>query len=565
MNPLEKRWQIAPPITPQAEENLQNYPPVLRQILFNRGYATREAAEAYFGKAPGEEPPPEQLLGLSESVERLVHAIKTGETTVVYGDYDTDGVTATALIAQTLTALGGRVRTYIPNRFDEGYGLNIGALEQLKAGGADLLLTVDCGIRALEQAEHARNIGLDLIITDHHTPGTELPVATAIINAKQPGDPYPSKNLAGVGIAYKLASALIERLQPSSFSKEQLLDLVAIGTVADLVPLNGENRILVRKGLHQLRNPHRQGLASLMGVSGVRPGGIQASDIGFVLGPRLNAAGRLGSAQDALRLLLATDLFEAGQLAQQLDNRNRQRQKITQEVVERSEEIALAHEPEVPLLFAVDPSFNPGVLGLAAARLLERYYRPAIVAHRGDQFTRASCRSINEFHITEALEANQDLLDHYGGHAAAAGFTVKNSNLPTLIDRLKNIATQQLGNLELRPSIYVDVEIPLADLKAELLNQLSWLEPTGYGNPEATFVTRNVRVESCRAVGREKHHLKLTVSDGWVTFDAIAFRLGHWYENIPPVVDLLYTFELNEFNGRQSLQLNVKDIKPGHW
>ena len=438
MNTIEKRWQIASPISPEANENLKAYSPILRQILFNRGIATQKAAEDYIGAALPDYDPFD-LIGMMEALSRIEQAVKKGEKIVVYGDFDADGVTAATLMMQTLSALGADAQVYIPDRFIEGYGLNILALEKLKKEGADLIVTVDCGIRAIREVEHANQIGLDVIITDHHTPGTELPQATALINPKQPGDPYPEKNLAGVGVAYKLASVLIGRMQPADLSAEQLLDLVAIGTVADMVPLVGENRALVMGGLHYLREGRRQGLYSLYGVAGISASAITTTDIGFAIGPRLNAAGRLASALDAYRLLITKDVYQAGQLAQLLDNRNRERQKITRDILEDSERLATTDETDPLLLFASHQDFNPGVVGLAASRLVERHYRPAIVAYRGEEHTRASCRSIPEFHITRALEKCADLLVQFGGHAAAAGFTVENDKLHELVGRLKTL------------------------------------------------------------------------------------------------------------------------------
>ncbi|MEK6222284.1 MAG: single-stranded-DNA-specific exonuclease RecJ, partial [Chloroflexota bacterium] len=560
MESLEKRWQVSPLITPEADQNLNAYPLILRQILFNRGIATTEEAKIFLAA----EMPKHDMYTLSEmdaAVARVVGAIENEEKITVYGDYDADGVTSSALMVQALSALKAKVNCYIPNRFDEGYGLNIPAIDKLKAEGTELVITVDCGIRALPQAEHAKKIGLDLIITDHHTPGKELPWANALLNPKKPGDHYPEKNLAGVGMAFKLASALIEHLKPADFTTDHLVDLVAIGTVADMVPLIGENRALVRRGLGFLRRPHRQGILSLLGILGVKATNVVASNIGFGIGPRLNAAGRLASALDAYQLLITTDVVEAGQLAQKLDNRNRERQKITREIQEQIEENIDFNEAETFLIFAADPNYNPGVVGLSASRLVESFYRPAIVAHQGEKVTRGSGRSIPEFHITHALEQCADLLEHYGGHAAAAGFTVKNSNLEAFIAKIKMIAREELSGQDLRPILHADADVQLDALNFELLADLDKLQPTGYGNPDPVFLSLKVRPVSTRTVGKDKSHLKMTVSQEDYTFDAIAFRQGHWAEKMPEYIDMVYAFELNEFNGQKKLQLNIKDIR----
>ena len=558
----EKKWLIAPRITPQADQELHGFPPTLRQILFNRGYATHESARQYL---KAEKPPntnPDILLGMPQAVERIRQAIKRNELIAVYGDYDVDGVTATALLGTFLKSLNAQVIEYIPNRFDEGYGLNKDALDSLKDSGVNLVITVDCGIRSLEEVDYARQIGLDIIISDHHHPGEELPQALAIIDPKQPEDPYPEKDLAGVGLAFKIAEALTGTVEEKNIFLQDYLDFVALGTIADLAPLIGENRYLVREGLKKIRQPQRQGLLSLIGVAGLTANQITATDIGFTLGPRLNAAGRLDSALAALELLTTDDLQKAGHLAQLLEIKNRERQKITREIQAKAEELAIKEDPEALLMFAVHPEFNSGVVGLAASRLTDLYYRPAIVGQIGEEFTRASCRSIAEFHITKALDQCADLLEYHGGHAAAAGFTVRNENLYDLKDRLKIIAAEQLSGMDLRPTISADAEIYLADLKYELLEQLEWMQPTGYGNPRPIFVTRDVKVINSRTVGSENTHLKLTVSDGWLSFDAIAFRLGHWIQKMPKRIDLMYAFESNEYRGQSTLQLNVRDLRP---
>src|SRR5512138_1825191 len=464
-----KRWVVAPPITVQADEALVKFPPILKQILFNRGLATDADARTFLKAEPSADTNPFQLTGMAATVERICYALEKNEPIAIYGDYDVDGVTATALLVQLLGALGANVRGYIPNRFDEGYGLNKEALDSLKADGVKLVITVDCGIRSPQEALHARNLGLDLIISDHHHPdGEHLPPAFAVINPKQHGDPYPDKDLAGVGIAYKIAEALLQVQAPvNGFQLQDLLDLVALGTVADLAPLVGENRVLVRRGLRQMRTTKRQGLYSLANVSKIQLNRVNAGNIGFMLGPRLNASGRLESALASFDLLTTKDVMIAGQLAQQLDVQNTRRQGLTRSIQEQADQIAKSDDPEGFLLFAAHEDFNPGVVGLAASRLTEMYYRPSIVAAKNAEETRGSCRSIPEFHITDALDLCKDLLVRHGGHAAAAGFTVKNENLPELVSRLKQIAKEKLESTDLRPSLAADMEVPLSQLNFE--------------------------------------------------------------------------------------------------
>ncbi|HKJ38706.1 MAG TPA: single-stranded-DNA-specific exonuclease RecJ, partial [Anaerolineales bacterium] len=538
-----KRWVIQPSITPQAEQALEKFPPILKQILFNRGYATDSEARAFLKAEPTSNTDPFQLIGMDNAITRIQQALEHNEPIAIYGDYDVDGVTSTALLVQALEGFGGNVRGYIPNRFDEGYGLNTEALDSLKADGVKLVITVDCGIRSPDEALHAQTIGLDLIISDHHHPdGENLPPALAVINPKQHGDPYPDKELAGVGIAYKIAEALTKvHESPVNFQLADLLDLVALGTVADLAPLVGENRTLVRKGLRQIHETKRQGLFSLAGVANTKIEKITSGNIGFMLGPRLNASGRLESALASFELLTTTDFMRAGQLAQQLDVQNKQRQAITKSMQTQAEEMAISEDPDAFLIFAAHEDFNPGVVGLTASRLTDMYYRPAIVAAKGEQETRGSCRSIPEFHITDALDLCKDLLVRHGGHAAAAGFTVKNENVHEFVTRIKGIAKDQLDGKDLRHTLTADVEVPIEALNFEVLKHLTYLEPTGYGNPDAIFVVRNAKVKSSRTVGAEGRHLKLSLegSNGTV-FDCIGFRIGHLKETLPSHIDAMF-------------------------
>ncbi len=568
MKHRQKRWRVPSDIPAEIDHSLAQFPKVLRHILYHRGYTSPQAAQAFL---EAEYPPgtdPLNLKDMPRAVERLVSAIKRGENIVIYGDYDADGVTGCALLILVLRWLGAQVRGYIPNRFDEGYGLNFDALNELHAMGAQLIVSVDCGIRSPEEVEFAKSRHMDMILTDHHHPGAILPQAYAVINPKQTNDRYPEKNLAGVGLAYKLAQALLSNPEVHQLARvrlppvEHFLDLVALGTVADMVPIIGENRSLVRRGLEYLRAPQRQGVFSLIHASGVNPRRLSTEHIGFILAPRLNAAGRLETALDALSLLTTDEVEQAALLAQKLDSQNRERQRLTQEIQQHAEQIALAEDPEALILIAVHPEYNLGVVGLAASRLCETFYRPAIVAQKGEEVTRGSCRSIPEFHITQALDECGDLLMHHGGHQAAAGFTLRNADLPEFIERLKAIAQRELAQQDLVATLTADIELPLSELKPEILRYLELLEPTGQGNPRATFVSRDLKVLNKKAVGKEWQHLKLRLSDGYITYDAIAFRMGALIDSLPERVDVMYHYEVNEYNGQETLQLKIVDIKP---
>ena len=580
-----KRWHVAARAPDDHLARFPDLPPLIVQILYNRGISqTGEVRDFLAHRAP--QVTPFDLKGMAEAVARLRRAIDAGELIAVYGDYDADGVTATALMTQTLTALGGRVRAYIPDRFDEGYGLNVDALTKLAGEGARVVLTVDCGIRSAAEVLHGNALGLDMILTDHHHVGAEIPPALAAIDPKRPDCRYPFKELAGVGLAFKLAQALLQTTGgPLPFVEDDLLDLVALGTVADLAPLVGENRALVARGLECLNASRRPGLQSLIAQANLKPGGIGAGSIGFVLGPRLNAAGRLESALAAYELLITEDLLRAGQLAQQLESQNRERQLQTQATVEQARRLILEDGATRPLYLIADSSFNPGIVGLVSSRLTEEFYRPTLVAQQGATHTKGSARSILEFHITQALDECADLLERYGGHAAAAGFTVKNEKLPELKARLLAIAERELGKIDLTPTLVIDARLNLRginrrrvedaisaraagrpvdekDVGLQIMDGLDRLRPFGYHNATPVFVSCGLEVKGRRLVGDGGHHLKLVLHDGLQTWDAIAFRQGGWHDHLPARVDVAYTLEVNEWNGRRQLQLNVKDIKP---
>jgi len=558
---LHYRWLLPEP----KRGDLGRIPGVLRRVLLSRGLTTYEQAKAFLEAHPPEGTQnPFRLRDMDAAVDRLMFALQHDEPIAIYGDYDVDGVTATALLVEVLQELGGRVRYYIPNRFDEGYGLHTEALRDLKEQGIRLVVSVDCGIRAVQEADDARGMGLDLIITDHHHPGESLPQAVAVINPKRPDDAYPEKHLTGVGLAYKLAQALLHRMAPQRQALlRRMLDLVALGTVADVAPLLGENRYLVRLGLHELRQRlRRQGLYSLIQVAGLKPNRITSTHIAFILAPRLNAAGRLDTALTALRLLLTDDLWEAGQLALQLDNQNRRRQQLTEAMLAQAEALAVP-DPDAPpwLLFAAHERFHSGVVGLVAARLVERYYRPAVVVEKGPEWSHGSCRSIPEFHITRALDACAHLLDHYGGHSAAAGFTIRTERLPELQACLTALAQNALAPYEdLRPVLPVDARITLRDLSIDLLRQLRWLEPTGAGNPPATFLVSNVRVRRVERLGRQGQHARLWLEDDTAIQEALLF--GNAPDAFPRQMDVVGQMLTDVYNGTYRIKLQILDWRP---
>jgi len=498
---------------------------------------------------------------VDRAVARIVSAVRNGEDIVVYGDFDADGVTAAAVMVKGLERIGGRVRPYIPHRVDEGHGLNRPALEGLSAQGVKLVISVDCGITGHEEVEEALRMGLDVIITDHHEVAGPVPRALAVVNPKLPDSKYPFRDLAGVGVAYKLVEALF-RATDRTGQQEDLLDLVAVGTVADLVPLMGENRYLVNRGLMVLNRTERLGIRAMIGRAGLDLAGIDAETISFALAPRLNAAGRLDHASISYDVLVTGSGDEAGRLANLLDLRNAERQSLTREYTALAEERLGPEGLSAPLLIVADGEFHAGVNGVVAGKLADRYYRPAIVIEVGDRESNGSARSIPEFNMFAALAECADLFLHFGGHEQAAGFSVANENLDGLKSRLLVIAERELAGMDLQPTITIDAEVSLSSLRQGTLNLIRRLEPCGKGNSAPVFVSRGVRVLNAREVGSDGEHLKMKLGDRGQIWDAIGFGLNHRNGEMPPLIDIVYNLKLNVWRGQESLQIGLLDFVP---
>lgn len=561
----KRRWLIQPAAPPHFQAQFPEFSPLVAQIFFARGLATRADALRFVGDGDALADP-FLLTGMSAAVERIRRALRDGEAIAVYGDFDADGVCATALLTQVLKKLGAKALPYIPHRVNEGYGLNRDALQDLKNKGARVVVTVDCGIRSLAEVDGGTALGLDMIVTDHHSVGEILPRAVAVINPKQPGDKYPFQEFAGVGIAFKLAQALAQTPLPGAetLNLDALLDLVALGTVADLVPLVGENRTLVKRGIARLIQTERPGLQALIQQTGAKTRIVNAGTIGFYLGPRLNAAGRIEHARTAYKLLSTEYPGEAEQLAAQLETTNRDRQKLTDELTQKARAMAAQLPPDEYILIAGSPDFPEGIIGLIASKMQEDAYRPAIaMTHQVDRGQmRGSARSIPEFNIIAALDECAELLVRHGGHAAAAGFTVTNEKFPALHARLRAIAARELRGLDLKPTLSIDAVAELSAMNWEVLVQLERLQPFGYGNREPVFLSKNVLVKNARIVGAD--HLALTLSDGAVAWDAIAFRQKEMLAQLTPLpkqVDVAYHLASKVWNGETRLQLEIKDMR----
>ncbi|MCU0474847.1 MAG: single-stranded-DNA-specific exonuclease RecJ [Anaerolineae bacterium] len=565
-----KRWVIAPPAPPDLLRQYRGMHPILAQVLYNRGMTTPETAQRFLNSADVRHNPM-TMPDMPKAIARLRQALAKDEPMVVYGDFDADGVTSTTLMVQSLRRLGAKhVRAYIPKRVDEGYGLNQDAIDRLHAEGHRLIITVDCGIRALDEIAYARSRGIDIIVTDHHALGPELPNAYAVINCKREG--YAEDMLAGVGVAFKVIDALRlatehngrgdERARARDLDLSQWLDLVAIGTVADLMPLDrAENRSLVQRGLDVLRRAERPGVRALLEVAGVPPAEVNTGTIGFTLGPRINAAGRLESAMTAYSLLAADTYDEALPWANKLQDLNVLRQEKTRAAQDliRTE---LGDIGGTPIIFAGHEHLESGIVGLVAGRLVEEFYLPAVVMERGADESRASCRSIPQFDITRALDQCADLLVRHGGHALAAGFTVRNDNIPALRDRLTGLAQDALRGHDVAPTLEIDAALNVHDINEELVEVLGKLEPTGNANRQPLFAIHRARVLEARTVGRDDKHLKLRVARaGQPALDAIGFNLGHWASQAGEEVDVAFTLEINEWKDRRNVQLRIEDVR----
>ena len=542
------------------------FPGRLCQLLAVRGHADPQAAATFLQAGPAQLHDPLLLSGMGAAVDRLERAYRQGEKVAVFGDYDVDGVTSTVLLLKLFALLGLACEAWIPDRLKEGYGPNVPALAGLQQRGAKVVVTVDCGVSAVAEAQGALDLGLDLIITDHHLAGEALPPALALVNPKT-SPAYPYDMLGGVGVAYKLAQALLERLQHPRRADflDHMLELVALGTVCDVAPLDGENRALVKAGLERLRQGRWLGLRSLAQAAGVDLKEADAGMVGFYLGPRLNAGGRIGDAMAGVRLLLSKDPVQCRDLAAQLDAANRERQGLEKSVLEAALPMAAeAVERGDKALVLWSEDWHPGVVGLAASRLLERFGRPVFVFGLRDGVAKGSARCRRPFHLVRALEACAPHLLKFGGHEVAAGATARPQDLPAFAEAFR---AQSLGLSEddLRLLIEADLELAFDEVDAELMGQLAGLEPHGMKNPRPLFLARGLSLgPASKRVGADGAHLKLDLAQGRSRLGGIAFRQGPRLEELAGAgrVDALFSLGWNEWNGRRDIQLEVKDLRP---
>jgi single-stranded-DNA-specific exonuclease len=552
-----QRWRVreAPDL---GELTNAQYPPLIARLLALRGHRTIDSAQAFLhGDRTG--PPPDALPGMDRLIERVFEAIKRGERIAVYGDYDVDGVTATAILSEGLRDLGGDAVTYVPNRFNEGYGLSRAGLRAVRDLGANVVISVDCGINANSEIDYAAELGMDVIVLDHHEPPSELPHAAAIVDPKLGGGPPDFDGLASCGLAYTTVRALCAAAG-RSVDATRYLDLAALGTVADMVPLTGENRRIVHDGLRALQASKRPGIRALLFAAGLDARSLDAGDLGFRLAPRINAAGRLEDASLALELLTTSDPHRAGELAGALSDLNTRRQAITENALRLARGLTSEECAGQSLIMVGHKDIPRGIVGLVAGKLVEEQYRPAVVYERGDELCHGSVRSIPEFDVVDCLYQGRELMERWGGHAQAGGFTVRTDRVDRLRGVLTEWANRQLADLDPRPTLDIDLETPLGAVRGPEIKWLQYFEPCGQENPSPVLVSRRVAVTDSRPVGSTKKHLRLKLRDGVATWPAMAFDMGHASPRPGQRIDVVYSIARDR--GGMGMQLHVKDFAP---
>ena len=560
----DKSWVLRKLIDPNANKALLAYSPIVRQLLFNRGVRNASQAELFLNPSDHLIGPFDQMPDMVKATERLIKALHSEEKIAIYGDFDADGITATALLKEAFNGLGKDVFYYIPNRVSEGHGLNSQGLQSLVDIGVTVIITVDCGVTGLQDGTDYPE-GIDIIVTDHHRPEEHLPPVYAVVNPMRTDSEYPWPELAGVGVALKLVQSLYSALGKTWDSS--LLELVALGTVADVVPIVGENRYLVKLGISLIRRTERPGILRLCELAGIKVSDIDEESIGFYLAPRLNAAGRLSKADISLKLLTTGDSAEAANLAGSLDELNSLRQTMTKQIVERAKEAwNLEGAPDDPMIFVGGPDFPAGVVGLAASRMADEYHLPCVIYQEIEGEIKASCRSVLEFDITGALTKCEDLFTRYGGHHQAAGFVAPVGNLARIKEKLQGLANEMLQEKDLKPTIDVDAEILPSNAVFQLDKILHMMSPFGVQNRAPIFLAKDMKILSRRIVGKDRSHAKFFLEEIQTSFnwDAIGFGLADKVKLIGDSVDIVYRLKRNHYkesNGANNVyELEILDI-----
>jgi single-stranded-DNA-specific exonuclease len=540
-------------------------PPVVCQLLLQRGYADADDAKRFLRPRLEQLSDPYTLLGMGPAVDRLTRAIRRGETILVHGDYDVDGMASTALLVRALRQMGAQVVPFIPNRMTDGYDLTDAGVEAAVRAGAGVVLTADCGTSALPAIAALRALGIDVIVSDHHLPGGPLPECTAILNPKQPGCTSPDKDFAAVGIAFKLALALARAMGVAEAAIFGLLDLVALATVADLAPLRGENRVLVRYGLKLLQETTNPGLRAMIRAAGLDGKPMTAGRIGYILAPRLNAVGRLGSALRGVELLLADDQESANEIARELEELNQQRQALDRITLDEAMKLVDAVDLDDTYgLIVAKQGWHAGVIGIVASRVVEQIARPVVMVALDGELGKGSGRSISAFDLHAGLTACSHLLVRFGGHRAAAGITVRSEHIPALQEQFNAVARAQLTAADLVPEQRIDLVVREDDVNDELQKLLQYFEPHGLGNPTPTLALRGARLAGAPTrIGRTEG-VRTAISTAQGSIQAVAWRLGDRTRLLDPgaPVDLAFRLERDDYRGADRLQLNVIDVRP---
>lgn len=559
---MQKRWSIEPD---HSQEELQlaaelKVSPIVAKLLINRGLGDPHKARQFLAADMESLLSPWDLKGMREAVACVTKTMEEGGSIVVYGDYDVDGITATSIVYRFLKRCGASVSYYIPERQSEGYGLNLEALEGLIAKGTDLVITVDCGISSYDIVEAVRD-RLALVITDHHEAPSLIPRAVAVVDHKQPNCPYPDKNLAGVGVAYKLCQAIWQERTGEVYQAD--LDIVALGTVADVVPLVGENRILVKAGLSKMQVQPNRGIEALIDVAGLKDRKITAGHIGFTLAPRLNAAGRVAHATRAVELLTTPSQEEAYEIAEELQETNLERQTLERDIHEMARQDVLKQGSDADYVVVVGgQDWHPGVIGIVASRLVEEFYKPTLVISIKDGIGKGSCRSIDNCNIYEALQSAEDLLIQFGGHQAAAGFSIKEDKIPALRDRLTQYCKEHLSETDYLPIVDIDSQVAIDDIDVPLIEEIETLEPYGMANPTPVLALEEATISDLFLMGQQKKHAKVLLEREDSTIDAIAWNRPDLHASFFPgdQVKVAFTVQKNEWNGHVSPQLMIQDM-----
>lgn len=537
-------------------------PPVIATVILNRGI---ENPAEYIAPDTEQLKNPFIMKGMEQATDRILRAIETHEHITVYGDYDVDGITSTAALVRFLKEHHAEADYYIPDRLREGYGVNNGALAQIAKQGTSLLITVDCGITAVNEVEYAKQLGMDVIITDHHECKEELPNALCILNPKQPDCPYPFKKLAGVGVVFKLLQAITLRMKYHMKELlEEYLGLVAVGTVADVMPLVGENRIIVRQGMASMKYTVNRGLRALIEQADLDAAHITAGTIGFTLAPRINAAGRMGDPRCAVEMLLADDESTARRYAQKLSSENKQRQETESEILKDADALLKQDEglSEDYVMILHHEGWHHGIIGIVASKISERFHKPCILISTGDGMGKGSGRSIPAFNLFHALEHCSEELFQFGGHELAAGLSVETKNIESFRKKINEYAKNVLTEDDFVPVIAADTELPIRYVNMNTAEKLSILEPHGMGNPKPVFYAGKLRVVHIKALGEGKH-IKLTLSDGERYADAVGFQMGDWLRRLRlhDMIDILYHVDINIYRGIRQVQIILKDMR----